>query len=196
MTGGTALTAFYYQHRLSEDIDLFIEKAEVDHILTDTFLRKISSTLKIGHVKRSQMLGLVSYVLEFRSGDHLKVDFNYYPFPRIEKGKKFLNLAIDSVYDIAANKVHTLFMKPRIRDYVDLYFIMEKENYSLDKLIIDSKAKFDWDIDPVNLSSQFLRVSEFLRTKALPTMLVPFDEEKMEDFFLKLARGLKKEIFR
>ena len=30
LTGGTALAEFYLRHRLSEDIDLFIESHEVD----------------------------------------------------------------------------------------------------------------------------------------------------------------------
>jgi len=39
----------------------------------------------------------------------------------LKKAKKFGNLEIDSLTDIASNKVHTLFMKPRTRDYIDLF---------------------------------------------------------------------------
>ena len=53
------------------------------------------------------------------------IDFNYYPFPRINLGENWKGLAIDSLEDIAVNKVHTLFMKPRSRDFVDLYFILK-----------------------------------------------------------------------
>ena len=197
LTGGTALTAFYYQHRLSEDLDFFTEIAEVNLLETEKFIKKIIPKLKIEKYNISQFLGLVSYHLIFRDGEKLKVDFNYYPFPRIEKGKKFKNLSIDSVYDIAVNKVHTLFMRPRMRDYVDLFFILNKENYPLKKLIIDAKAKFDWDIDRVTLSSQFLRVKEFLKEKKdFPKMLVPFSQKKMEDFYLFLAKSFEKEIFK
>jgi predicted nucleotidyltransferase component of viral defense system len=197
LTGGTALAAFYYFHRLSEDIDLFCEKQEVDPNLVETFLKKISPKLHVIRLKGIQTLGLVSFKLIYRDGEELKVDFNYYPNPRIEKGTKFKNLDIDSVYDIAANKIHTVFMKPRLRDYIDLYFIFKKENYNLDDLIINSKAKFDWDIDRVNLTSQFLRAKDFLKeTKAFPKMLVPFNPKEMENFFLKLAKSLEGEIFK
>ena len=172
LTGGTALAAFYYQHRLSEDIDLFCEKVEVNPSLTDSFLEKIKKKLKLVKRNRSQMLGLVSYKLIFK------------------------NLEIDSVYDIAVNKVHTIFMKPRVRDFFDLYYILEIEkNYNLQKLILDAKAKFDWHIDRMNLSSQFLRVGEFLKTKDLPRALVRYNPKEMEDFFLNLAKSLEKEIF-
>lgn len=60
LTGGTALSEFYLQHRLSYDIDLFTEKEEVDQRLIDSFLKKISPTLSVVKIKRSQFLGLFS----------------------------------------------------------------------------------------------------------------------------------------
>lgn len=84
-------------------------------------------------------------------------------------------------------------MKPRGRDYVDLYFIMQERDYPLDKLILDAKAKFDWDIDRINLASQFLRVKELAEPLE---MLVSFNRKEMEDFFLKLAKNLEKKIFK
>ena len=196
LTGGTALAAFYYYHRLSDDIDLFSETKEVDAKVAEAFLKSRGSKIDIIHLQGSQMLGLVSFILHFKDGDKLKVDFNYYPHPHIEKGKKFKNLVIDSVYDIAANKIHTIFMKPRVRDYFDLYFILKKEKFDLGSLIINSKAKFDWDIDRVNLASQFIRIKEFIKSKDYPKMLVPFDQKKMTEFFLKLAKSLENEIFK
>ena len=193
LTGGTALSEFYLQHRLSEDIDLFCEDTEVEIDAVEAFLKKISPALGVKKIKRSQFLGLVSYVMFFNGKNSLKVDFNYYPFLRIGKGKKFKDLEIDSVYDIAANKVHTIFMRPRSRDYADLYCIMKQENYSLDKLIIDAKTKFDWHIDKVNLASQFSRVIDF--KEDFPKMLVPFNHKDMEEFFLTLAKSLEGEIF-
>lgn len=195
LTGGTALAEFYLKHRLSEDIDLFNEDQEVDQKLVEVFLKRISPQLKVIKIKKSQFLGLVSYKLIFKDKQELKVDFNFYPFPRIARGQKYQNLEIDSIYDIAANKLHTIFMKPRARDYIDLYFILSKFKYNLSKLILNAKAKFDWHIDPVTLSSQFLKVKGFPKSE-FPKMLVKFDQRKMEEFFVKLAKSLEKEIFR
>lgn len=194
LTGGTALAEFYLKHRLSEDIDLFCEKEEVETNVVDAFLKKIAPRLGIKEIKRSQFLGLASHLLVFADGEELKVDFNYYPFPRIDQGPKFGNLEIDSIYDIAANKVHTLFMKARPRDYVDLYCIMTRKNYPLEKLIIDTKAKFDWDLEKITLASQFARVKDF--AKDFPKMLIPFDEKKMIQFFQDLAKSLEPQIFK
>lgn len=194
-TGGTALSEFYLKHRLSEDIDLFSEAKEVDQTLVDAFLKKISLPLKIEKIKKSQFLGLVSYMSVFKNNQELKVDFNYYPFPRIEKGKKYKNLEIDSIYDIAVNKIHTMFMRTRSRDFVDIYFIMKSIDYTLDQLIRDAKVKFDWHIDRVTLASQFVKVKE-IKNQDLPKMLVPFNKEDMEKFFLNLAKSLEGEIFK
>ncbi|MBU1499249.1 nucleotidyl transferase AbiEii/AbiGii toxin family protein, partial [Patescibacteria group bacterium] len=182
-------------HRLSEDIDLFTEKEEVNQGVVEAFLKKSARRLKIKKIKLSQFLGLFSYQLIYQDGEELKVDFNYYPFLRIDKGIKFKNLSVDSLEDIAANKVHTLFMKPRPRDYIDLFFLMTTQNYDLNHLILDAKAKFDWDIDRMNLANQFIRVKE-LEFKDLPRMLKPLDFKKMQEFFLKLAKSLEKEIFK
>lgn len=195
LTGGTALAEFYLKHRKSEDVDLFTQEREVDPKLIEAFLKKNSPGLSVVHIKRSQFLGLFSYTLVYKDKDQLKVDFNYYPFPRIEKGIKHKNLEIDSLYDIAANKLHTLFMKPRERDYVDLFFILNKGNYSIKRLILDAKAKFDWDIDKMNLINQFIRVKD-IKENELPRVIVPFKKKTMEKFFLDLAKGLKEELFK
>jgi len=195
LTGGTVLSEFYLRHRYSEDIDLFSEKKEVDHLLIDSFLKKVSAGLKVKKINRMQFLGLVSYRLIYHDGQALKVDFNYYPFPRIEKGKNFGNLEVDSLIDIAANKIHTLFMKPRTRDYIDLYFIFKKENLDLKKLILLAKAKFDWDIDRINLANQFIKVKD-IKKEDYPKVIVPFKIPKMEEFFLELAKSLSGEIFK
>ena len=193
LTGGTALAEFYYQHRYSEDIDLFTEQAEVDPKLPEALLKRFAPKLGIANWQRSQMLGLFSFLLMYNNGSKLKVDFNYYPFPRIEKGLEFKGLQVDSIHDMAANKLHTIFMKPRARDYVDLYFILKHEDFELKKLIIDAKTKFDWHIDKTTLASQLLRAKEFPEEYQ---MLVPFSKKDMGNFYVDLAQSLKKDIFR
>ena len=191
MTGGTALSEFYLHHRLSEDIDLFCEKNEVDQKQVEAYLKKISPILEVVRIERSTFLGLHSYILNFKDKSKLKVDFSYYPFPRIGNGIFFKKLPVDDIHDIAANKLHTIFMQPRSRDYIDLYFIFKTQKYNLNKLIIDAKTKFDWHIDPLTLAGQFLRVKDITD---FPTMLIPFNRTEMEKFYLDLVNSLKNQI--
>lgn len=192
-TGGTALAELYLHHRISYDLDFFTEKEEVNQKVVEAFLKKVSPQLSVVKIKRSQFLGLFSYTLVFEDKQELKVDFSYYPFPRIRRGTKYKNLEVDSVYDIAVNKLHTIFTQARSRDYLDLYFIMQKYNYPLDKLILDAKAKFDWDIDRLTLASQFIKSKDFDESSIV---IVPFDKNGMEEFFLKLAKSLETDIFK
>lgn len=191
------MSEFYLHHRLSEDIDLFSEQ-EVNTRVVESFLKKISPKLKVSKIVKQNFLGLFTYILHFEDGSTLKTDFNYYPFPQIEKGKTFGKLEVSSVYDIAVNKIHTISMKPRTRDYIDLYFIFKNTEYIprkyLHKMRLDSQAKFDWPLEPKNLVAALLRVKD-IQSKDFPRMLVPFNPSDMEEFFLKLAKNLKKEIF-
>lgn len=195
-TGGTVLAEFYLHHRESYDIDLFTEK-EVHLPSISKFVGIAGTLLGAQKISHTRFLGLHSFVFSLKNKKTLKVDFNYYPFPRINRGKKWKGLAIDSLLDIAVNKLHTIAMKPRVRDFVDLYFLLNKEKQLDEDLSIKSlhslaKAKFDWHIEPIQLGENFAKVVTF---KDFPKMLVPFDKKKMEDFFLTLARSLKKEIF-
>ena len=138
-------------------------------------------------------MGLHTFFFKITNQEDFKVDFNYYPFLRIEKGKIWRGLAIDSLLDIAVNKIHTLYMKPRAREYVDIFFITQKTNYSLDDLVKFAKIKFDWHIEPLQLARRFLEV---ITVKDYPKMLVSFNKKEMEGFFLNEAKKLKKEIFK
>jgi len=195
LTGGTALAEFYLKHRLSEDIDLFTEEKEVNQQLIEAYLKKISDSLSIKKIDRSVFMGLVSYFLIYKDGSKLKIDFNYYPFPKIEKGLTFGKLQIDSIRDIATNKVHTIFINPRDRDYIDLYFIMKNGNFTLDQLIIDAKAKFDWDIDKLTLVSQLLRIKE-IKVLETPKIIILFDKKDMDNFFIEEANKLGSSILK
>ncbi|MSU75331.1 MAG: hypothetical protein EXS55_02350 [Candidatus Magasanikbacteria bacterium] len=190
-TGGTPLAAFYLHHRLSEDIDLFSEQ-EVKIIPIRTFLKKAQNKLGFKKIDYRQFLGLHTFQLFFSETNILKVDFNYYPFPRIEPGKPYKNLSVDSEYDIAVNKVHMVVMKPRARDFIDLYFIMREKKYDWHDLLKQAEAKFDWHIDAVQLGSRLLAAAD---ATDYPRMLKPIKHEEWKQFFLDKAAKLKKNIF-
>lgn len=88
-------------------------------------------------------------------------------------------------------------MKPRYRDYIDLYFILNQPGpTSLDKLISLADAKFDWHIDPLQLGENLARVISATTLGTEPKMLVPFDRKEMEKFYLGLARKLESKILK
>lgn len=198
LTGGTALSEFYLQHRLSEDIDLFSEE-EVSPRVVESFLQSASKKLGIAKITKQIYLGLYIYKLHYKDREELKVDFNYYPFPKIQKGIYFKKLEVSSMYDIAVNKIHTIVTRTMARDYIDLYFIFRRVGGDpakfLRKIRLDSQAKFDWPLEVKNLVAAFLKVKD-LKNEDFPKMLVSFDKAGMEDFFLGLAKSLENKIFK
>lgn len=192
LTGGTALSVFYLHHRESHDIDLFSDK-EVYLPKIRQFLDANKKRLDLIKIDHTPYLGLQSFLLTYSNGEVLKVDFNFYPYPRIEKGAKWKNLTVDSEVDIAANKIHTISTNARARDFVDLFLLSIKNKFDVNKLRMLAKAKFDWDIDPIRLSQIFLKVNEF---QDMPKMLIPFNSKDMEEFYVRLAKSLESEIFK
>ena len=193
-TGGTVLSEIYLHHRVSEDIDLFTEKSEVYLPSIKDFVGIAGTKLRASSISYTRFLGLHSFVFKFRNSSKLKVDFNFYPFPRINPHAKWHKLSIDSLEDIAVNKIHTVSVKPRSRDFVDLFFLLgdPKWVFTLAQLIKLAKAIFDWDINPIQLGENFAKV---ITVKDLPRMLVSFNPSEMENFFLNLAKSLEKDIF-
>ena len=192
LTGGTVLSEFYLKHRESHDIDLFSENQGIHIPSINKFIGIVGNKMSVKKIIHRQFLGLHTYTLFFPNKE-LKVDFNYYPFKRINQRGKWRGLSIDSLEDITANKIQTISTNARERDFVDLYFIHKNKNFDLKKMIILAKTKFDWHIDPIQLGKTFLQV---LNVRDVPKMLTPFDRKEMEDFFLKQAKNLGNDIFK
>src|SRR3989338_799644 len=134
LTGGTALSEYYLQHRLSDDIDLF-SFSQVNDIKTDNFIHRITPKLKIKNYSKDHIMGLYTYKIYFSDDESLKVDFNEYPFEQVEKSNlKFGNINIDSFYDIAINKAQSVTGRFQTRDFIDLFFILKKDGFFRKKL--------------------------------------------------------------
>ncbi len=191
LTGGTPLAAFYLRHRYSEDLDFFSEQ-EVDPVSIRVLLRGFKAGGGITKIDFQQSMNRNLFFLEFGK-DTIKTEFTYFPFPRIEKGATQYGLSVDSVTDIAANKLFTIYQRSKARDYIDLYMLCEKFKFSVAGLIKLAKLKFDWHIEPIQLATQFLKATT---ATEYPRMLIKLSDTKWQNFFLKEAKKIKSEIIR
>lgn len=199
LTGGTALAEFYLHHRLSEDLDFFSEN-EFEPQGVSVFLEKIKNIAKIKKVEYQQSFNRNLFFLDLKPsyrgypGDKIKMEFTYFPFARIEKKEKMGDLYIDSLLDIAVNKVFTIYQKPRSRDFIDLYFILQKDkDLLLDDLVKKAQIKFGNYIDPIQLGTQYMKSKEL---KDFPKMLVDIKESIWQDFFVNEAKKLSRKIIK
>lgn len=186
LTGGTALAEFYLNHRLSEDLDFFSEK-EIDVNAVSAILKKIQAKAKIKSFHYEQSFNRSLFFLEI-GNETIKTEFTYFPFTTIEAGEKIKQLRVDSLIDIAVNKLFTIYQKPRSRDFIDLYCILEKQKeLTLAELIDKTRIKFDYHIDLLQLASQFVKADTL---KDYPTMLKKLETKIWQKFFMKEAAKL------
>lgn len=184
-TGGTALSAFYLNHRDSEDIDMFSrEKFDGENILT--FMQEWSRKYNFTFSARFPEV-VYRFDLLFPNDIALKVDFGYYPYKQIEEPKTNNGLRVDSLVDIAVNKLLTISQRNNVKDFVDLYFLLPK--FSLWDLREGVKMKFNMEIEPLLIAADFLKVEDFT---FLPNMVTPLTLDKLKSFFREEAKKLGK----
>lgn len=182
-TGGTALSSFYLHHRESEDLDFFsendFENTEIEKLMTN-----LSLELKLPYRFTARQ---VVRICEFFKNNKLliKVDFSYYPYKRVEKGKQYQGMDIDSIRDIATNKLLTINQRSDVKDFVDLYFLLK--HFTIWDLIYGVEEKFRREMDMVLIASDFTKVEEF---DLLPKMLVPLELSKLKEFFRQKAKQI------
>lgn len=190
-TGGTVLSEFYLQHRYSEDIDFF----STERFDNEVILSLISDWSKKYQCTFTSRFAEVVYRFDitFPNKLMLKVDFGYYPYTRIENGGMYQNVHLDSDRDIATNKLTTVSQRTEVKDFVDLYFLLERK-YTIWDLLYSHEVKFKaMDIDIELLAMDLLKVEDFT---TLPRMIKPLTLETLKKFFRKTAKELGKKALK
>ncbi len=181
-TGGTALSEFYLKHRYSEDLDFFSEN-RFDQQIILTLITEWSEMLNFRFTSRFVEI-VYRFDIFFKNGINFKIDFGYYPYPRVEKGIEYKTFTIDSLRDIATNKLFTLNQRTDVKDFVDLYFLLQNK-YTVWDLFYSLEVKFkQFDLDIVILSEDLLKVEDF---NLLPKMIKPLTLEGLKKFFRQKA---------
>lgn len=191
-SGGTALAKYYLKHRKSEDLDFFCEEEFEAQSIT-VILKSLKEEMGFSKFDFQNIFNRNLFFLYFGNKYVLKLEFTYYPFKQIETPKVIDGLMVDSIVDIATNKLFTIVQKPRGRDYFDLYEIIGKYGYKLENLRMLAKQKFDWHIDPLQLASRLSEVDKHLDD---PILVKKINRDKLESFFIKEAVDIKEEIIK
>ena len=189
-SGGTALSHYYLQHRLSEDLDFFRE-IEFDVQATYVALKTLKSIIGYDTIDFQTSMNRNLFFLHFKDKSVLKLEFTFYPFAQIEPPKTIDGLLVDSAIDIATNKLFTIVQTPRGRDYYDLYFLIKKYDYTISQLRMLAKQKFDWHIDPLMLASQLNKADTFLDD---PILIGKGNTASIFHYFEEEAKQLSHEI--
>lgn len=191
LSGGAALAEFYLKHRLSEDL-VFFTQEELDLEELEKFINLVAKKTQIIEVKFQHGFGLYTFFLKDKKQLY-KIDFGQYPFGPIEKLKNFNGILVESLYDIAVNKAHTIAFRPRLRDFIDLYFILQqRKNWTFTELIQKSFEKFEMKADILQIGENLLQVKTLAD---MPRMIKKVDLSKVQDFFIEELKKLETEIW-
>lgn len=114
LVGGTSL-ALQIGHRNSVDIDLFGQQ-EIDRIFFEARLKKYGIT----EISQSTKNILISSI------NNIKVDFVNYNYPLLKPYKTIDNVRLASLEDIAAMKLNAIMGRGSKKDFIDLYFLLQK----------------------------------------------------------------------
>lgn len=185
LTGGTALSEFYLKHRYSEDIDFFSE-IKYDTQIIFNFVNELREQLGCSF-ESERIEYLYRFSLTFPDKNILKLDFSYYVGERVKKGIVAMGIAVDSLLDIAINKLTTITQRYEVKDFVDLYFLLKR--FSFWDLKEGALFKFRQDVEPWVFSADLLYVEKF---GALPKMIKPLTLDELKIFYRNLARELAK----
>lgn len=103
-------------------------------------------------------------------------------------------LRVEGLFNLAVDKAHTISVRPRLRDFIDLFLIIEdNKNWRFRELVKKGQEKFEMVVDPFQLGENLLQVKDLAD---MPIMLKKINLKEMQAFFLKEAADLKKEILK
>ena len=155
LTGGTALSRAYLNHRYSDDLDFFVNnddsyKEQVERILASIE----SSGLKFEEADMHESFSRIFVVKESSS---LKIDFVNDVGHRVgvpEKTSFFVRT--DSMRNILSNKL-TALGRLEAKDVVDILFISLNLSFNWKELFAEAKQKDSWvnPIDTATILEQF-----------------------------------------
>jgi len=184
LTGGTALSRFYFGHRLSEDLDLFTESENIRTAIPR--IVKLIESLGYGvevH-SRSVTFGRLFAVLE--NGERLKIDLA--ADNPIEKPQPFKGFYLDTLKNIAVNKITAFEDRAEIKDLIDLYYLVKKAGISIEEILELADRK------RVPVPYENLLAVNSIGLTGSVSLLVELDEKELEDFLGALKRALEENV--
>ncbi len=154
LTGGTPLSRFYYNHRYSDDLDLFVNDDSSFSDYCTSFYEKLNE-LQTKHsfiIDKQKLNRSNNFMQFFISKDHLELkidlvndvaphygEFNY----DIVLGK------IDSLRNILSNKFSALYrFEPK--DIADIWTICKNYKCNFKEIITEAKNK-EAGVDPLSI---------------------------------------------
>ena len=189
LSGGTALGAFYLGHRRSADLDLFTREGADYDARVRQFVR-LAEGEGWSVVAGAAGPGFRRFVVS-DADESVPVDLVLDTAERIAPPTITPEgLAVDSLDDIAANKLGAILGRAEVRDYVDLFFLAKAGKDPLAS--VPAARRKDGGLDPAVLA--FI-LSEVKVRSAPEGLEEPVSAAELQVFIDDLRQRLAREAF-
>ncbi len=182
LAGGTAL-ALMYGHRISVDLDFFSSSHALDFPAKEALLERLQ---KCSVTIEAEREGTV----HARHG-MTQVSFFKYRHPLLRKTRFWQGIAIAHPIDIGLMKVAAIIGRGSRKDYIDLYYILQKE-LRLTQLMRLVLKKFRGRSDILTLAMRSLVYFSDADAEPSPKLITPLPWNEVKGFFEKEVRKLAK----
>ncbi len=185
--GGTALAEYYLSHRLSEDLDFFalnrkqpVRLIEIEGILKNAGF-EIDSVNKLFD---RCVYGIRIY------DECIKTEFVPLYFSRLQTPMECsrFNLKIESLRDLAANKIMAMSERFEIKDFVDVYAISRHAGWRFIDMMKFAEAK---ESLPYRYVVHISRIFAYREELNQIRFIEPFDVDQILDFYKRSDKELK-----
>lgn len=192
LTGGTALAVFYFGHRKSKDLDLFLRE-ELNLLEYVNLFRSLSSVKRV----ISESPCFCSYIYN----EDIKVDLVFERFSKGSKKKRVLVediiINLENLKNICINKISEVLSRAEPKDIVDLtllfneVFNAERDFISLYKEAIRREVLLEGYLYAAGLFDYIVINSEEILSPIRKSLLKELTSENIKRVFTVFERQIR-----
>lgn len=196
LTGGTALSRFYFHHRYSDDLDLFTNGNKDFASVIESATKAVMNIPGITVKNSKNSIGTDYLRLNIsQDNTNLAIDFVNDIDYRLGKPITKNGFRIDSLENILTNKISAIIGRDEIKDIVDLRAFCRKCSFNWDK-VIEASAKKEASVSSELIDYRLSSAIEFLnKHPETLNQIVWIKRPKTERFKLDLQR-IRKDILK
>lgn len=178
LAGGSAV-ALFHAHRYSYDLDFFSDQS-----FNATTLTKLISKLgklKTETLEEDTLLGTL---------DGVKISFFRYRYPLVYSAKYMGTVKVADQRDLAAMKLQAISSRGTKRDFVDLYWLLKQNHWTLMQAIDWFEKRYQgMNLNLVHLLKSLVYFSDADNDKI--EMIKPADWNLVKDYFKRAVKEIK-----
>ncbi len=181
LAGGTAL-ALQIGHRRSYDFDILMP-APLPKIL-------LARLKKLGKFNIRPTVDTTNELTVFLD-EKVKLTFLYFPFPPLHLPIRTDSINLYGLADISSNKAYTIGRRGEWKDYVDLYFLLQK-GLNIRKIVEETKSRFGGSFDEKLFWEQLVYWGD-LKDFKIDFVGEETKKVKIQEYFTHLVKSILRE---